>query len=66
MFMYVSIAHAIVWALVPTSGAGMSYSGPMLSPSAWMNRRVMRCSSPRDAARVELHAALAAADRGAP
>ena len=35
MFMYVSIIQAMVWALVPTSGAGMSYSGPMLSPSAW-------------------------------
>jgi hypothetical protein len=30
MFEYVSIIHAIVWLLVPTSGAGMSYSGPML------------------------------------
>ena len=30
MFMYVSIIQAMVWPLVPTSGAGMSYSGPML------------------------------------
>ena len=30
VFMYVSMAHAMVCALVPTSGAGMSYSGPML------------------------------------
>ena len=45
MFEYVSIIHAIVWLFVPTSGAGMSYSGPMFSPSACVKRRVMRCSS---------------------
>ena len=48
MFEYVSIIHAMVWPLVPTSGAGMSYSGPMFSPSAWVKRRVMRCSSCRE------------------
>ncbi len=48
MFEYVSIIHAIVWPFVPTSGAGMSYSGPMFSPSAWVKRRVMRCSSCRE------------------
>ena len=42
---YVSIIQTIVWELVPTSGAGMSKSGPMLLPSAWVNRRVMRSSS---------------------
>ena len=45
MFEYVSIIHAMVWPLVPTSGAGMSYSGPMFSPSACVKRRVMRWSS---------------------
>ena len=44
-FMYVSIIQTMVWPLVPTSGAGMSYSGPMLAPSACVNRRVMRSSS---------------------
>ena len=44
-FMYVSIIQTMIWPLVPTSGAGMSYSGPMLAPSAWVNRRVMRSSS---------------------
>jgi hypothetical protein len=43
--MYVSIIQTMIWPLVPTSGAGMSYSGPMLAPSAWVNRRVMRSSS---------------------
>ena len=46
--MYVSIIQTMVWALVPTSGAGMSYSGPMLVPSAWVKRRVMRSSSPAE------------------
>ena len=64
MFEYVSIIHAMVWLLVPTSGAGMSYSGPMFSPSACVKRRVMRWSSSlRDRVRVELDAALAAAER---
>ncbi len=45
MFMYVSIIHAMVWLLVPTSGAGMSYSGPMFSPRACVKRRVIRWSS---------------------
>ena len=66
MFKYVSIIHAIVWLLVPTSGAGMSYSGPMFSPSACVKRRVMRWSSSRETwVRVELDAALAAAERDA-
>ena len=46
VLMYVSIIQTIVCAFVPTSGAGMSKSGPMLLPRAWVNRRVMRCSSP--------------------
>ena len=45
MFMYVSIIHTIVCSLEPTSGAGMSQSGPMLLPSAWVKRRVIRSSS---------------------
>ena len=45
MFMYVSIIQTMVWLLVFTSGAGMSYSGPMLLPSAAVNRRVIRSSS---------------------
>ena len=44
-FMYVSIIQTITWPLVPTSGAGMSYSGPMFEPSACVNRRVMRSIS---------------------
>ncbi len=44
-FMYVSIIQTMIWPLVPTSGAGMSYSGPMLAPRAWVNRRVIRSSS---------------------
>ena len=37
--------QTIIWALVPTSGAGMSHSGPMFDPSACVNRLVMRSSS---------------------
>ncbi len=48
LFMYVSIIQTMVWAFVFTSGAGMSYSGPMLLPSAWVKRRVSRISSPRE------------------
>ncbi len=62
--MYVSIIQTMIWPFVPTSGAGMSYSGPMLAPSACVNRRVMRSSSACEwLARHELDAALAAAER---
>ena len=37
--------QAIVWALVPTSGAGMSESGPMMPSSSVANRRVSASSS---------------------
>ena len=45
VFMNVSMTHTIVCAFVPTSGAGMSYSGPMFPPNACVNRRVIRRSS---------------------
>ena len=44
----VSMIQAITWGVVLTSGAGMSYSGPILAPSAWVNRRVTRMSSSRE------------------
>ena len=44
----VSNIHAIVAAFVPTSGAGMSFSGPISLMISEVNRRVMRSSSPRD------------------
>ena len=62
--MYVSIIQTMIWPLVPTSGAGMSYSGPMFVAE--------RVGEPaRDAldlrlrmlAGDELDAALAAAER---
>ena len=37
--------QAIVWALVPTSGAGMSESGPMIPSSSVAKRRVSASSS---------------------
>ena len=37
--------QAIIWALVPTSGAGMSESGPMIPSSSVANRRVSASSS---------------------
>ncbi len=40
--------QAITCASVPTSGAGMSLSGPMKSWICWTNLRVSRSSSPRD------------------
>ena len=45
---YVSKIHAIVLAFVPTSGAGMSFSGPISLMISDVKRRVMRSSSPRD------------------
>src|SRR6185503_7318687 len=45
---YVSKIHAIVDAFVPTSGAGMSFSGPISLMISDVKRRVMRSSSPRD------------------
>ena len=45
VFTYVSIIQSIVCEFVPTSGAGMSYSGPMFVPSACVKRRVRRISS---------------------
>ncbi len=40
--------HAIVAAFVPTSGAGMSFSGPISLTISLVKRRVIRSSSPRD------------------
>ena len=45
---YVSKIHAIVAAFVPTSGAGMSFSGPISLMISEVNLRVMRSSSLRD------------------
>ena len=44
---YVSMIQAIVWALVLTSGAGMSRSGP-ISTSISVAKRRVRFSSSRD------------------
>jgi len=41
----VSIIHAITWALVLTSGAGMSFVGPMTMPISLVKRRVTFSSS---------------------
>ncbi len=40
--------HAIVAEFVPTSGAGMSFSGPISLMISEVKRRVMRSSSGRD------------------
>ncbi len=45
---YVSITHAMVCSLVPTSGAGTSRSGPSQLESSAVYRRVSRSCSPRD------------------
>ncbi len=45
---YVSKIQAIVAAFVPTSGAGMSFSGPISLMISEVNLRVMRSSSLRD------------------
>ena len=45
---YVSNIQAIVEPSVPTSGAGMSFSGPISLMISLVKRRVMRSSSPRD------------------
>src|SRR3989304_5812481 len=42
----VSMIHAIVWLSVYTSGAGMSFSGPIIRLIAEAYRRVIRSSSP--------------------
>ncbi len=44
----VSMIHAIVWLSVYTSGAGMSFSGPMMTEISEAYRRVMRSSSSFD------------------
>lgn len=43
---YVSIIHAITCGFVPMSGAGMSWSGPMIGMISVVKRRVRFCSSP--------------------
>jgi hypothetical protein len=45
---YVSMIQAMTRSFVFTSGAGMSDSGPRMSMSAAVNRRVMRSSSPTE------------------
>ena len=40
--------QAMTWALVLTSGAGMSRCGPISDPMRWVNLRVSRSSSPID------------------
>ena len=56
--------QAIVCALVPTSGAGMSISGPITPWSSVAKRRVTRSSSSEaQRARIDRHAALRAAER---
>jgi len=45
---YVSKIQAITLPSVPTSGAGMSFSGPISLMISVVNRRVIRSSSPRD------------------
>ena len=47
---YVSKIHAITEAFVPTSGAGMSFSGPISFTISDVNRRVIRSISPIDIA----------------
>ncbi len=47
---YVSKIQAITRASVPTSGAGMSFSGPISLMISLVNRRVMRSSSRRESA----------------
>ena len=42
---YVSIIQAMTWALVLTSGAGMSFSGPTRTSISVKNRRVRASSS---------------------
>ena len=45
---YVSKIHAISLGPVPTSGAGMSFSGPISVMISEVKRRVIRWSSPSD------------------
>ena len=42
---YSSMNQAMTWALVPTSGAGMSRLGPSTLSTLPMNERATRCSS---------------------
>ena len=63
---YVSMIQAIVWALVLTSGAGMSRSGPIrTSISVVKRRRQVLELAPRQLLGVDDDAALAAAERDA-
>ena len=56
--------QAIVCALVPTSGAGMSESGPTIPSSSVAKRRVSASSSRRlEPGRIAGHAALRATER---
>jgi hypothetical protein len=43
----VSIIHDITCGFVFTSGAGMSFAGPMMMEISLVKRRVMRSISPR-------------------
>ena len=63
---YVSIIQAMIWALVLTSGAGMSFSGPTRTSISVKNRRVSASSSFwLRLLRIDDHATLAAAVRDA-
>ena len=63
---YVSKIQAIVEPSVPTSGAGMSFSGPISLMISLVKRRVIRSSSLRDIFfGSHDHAALRAAERDA-
>ena len=63
---YVSKIHAITRPSVPTSGAGMSTSGPIWLMISLVKRRVIRCSSLLGhLLRVADDAALRAAERNA-
>ena len=48
MVEYSSMIQAMIWALVLTSGAGMSRCGPMMSWICCTKRRVRRSSSRAD------------------
>ena len=56
--------QAMVWAFVPTSGAGMSRSGPMMPSSSVAKRRVSARALARSACvGSQVDAALGAAER---
>ena len=46
--LYVSIIQPITSAFVPTSGAGISRSGPMIGEIIEVKRRVSRCNSDKE------------------